>query len=68
MKKTDSAAMNDANAAALGEFHAGAGMGSSSMFLLTLGTGIGGGFVIDGEIWEGTAGVAGEVLQVALLY
>ncbi len=53
--------MNDANAAALGESHAGAGMGAESMFLLTLGTGIGGGFVSGGEIWEGVAGVAGEV-------
>ncbi len=53
--------MNDANAAALGEFHAGAGTGAESMFLLTLGTGVGGGFVIGGEIWEGVASVAGEV-------
>ncbi len=53
--------MNDANAAALGEFHAGAGAGAGSMFLLTLGTGVGGGFVIGGEIWEGAASVAGEV-------
>ncbi len=52
---------NDANAAALGEFYAGAGAGSGSMFLLTLGTGIGGGFVVGGEIWEGVASVAGEV-------
>lgn len=52
---------NDANAAALGEFHAGAGMDTESMFLLTLGTGIGGGFVIGGKIWEGTGSVAGEV-------
>lgn len=53
--------MNDANAAALGEFHAGAGVGAESMFLLTLGTGIGGGFVVGGKLWEGVAGVAGEV-------
>lgn len=52
--------MNDANAAALGEFHAGAGVDSSSMFLLTLGTGIGGGFVVNGKIWGGAAGVAAE--------
>ncbi len=53
--------MNDANAAALGEYFAGAGAGSSSMFLLTLGTGIGGGFVIDGNLWTGAAGVGAEV-------
>lgn len=53
--------INDANAAALGEFYAGAGTGAQSLYLLTLGTGIGGGFVIDGEIWAGTGGVAGEV-------
>lgn len=53
--------MNDANAAALGEFHAGAGLPFRSMVLLTLGTGVGGGIVFDGKIWEGAAGVAGEV-------
>jgi glucokinase len=53
--------MNDANAAALGEFHAGAGQACRSMVLLTLGTGIGGGVVLDGKIWEGAAGAAGEV-------
>ncbi len=52
--------MNDANAAALGEYFAGAGKSCSSMFLLTLGTGIGGGFVIDGNLWTGAAGVGAE--------
>lgn len=53
--------MNDANAAALGEYFAGAGAGCRSMFILTLGTGVGGGFIQDGEIWRGASGMAGEV-------
>ena len=53
--------MNDANAAALGEYFAGAGEGYESMFILTLGTGVGGGFVQSGEIWRGTSGMAGEI-------
>lgn len=53
--------MNDANAAALGEYFAGAGEGHASMFMLTLGTGIGGGFVQNGEIWRGASGMAGEI-------
>lgn len=44
---------NDANAAALGEFAAGAGRGSSSMVAITLGTGVGGGAVLDGRLYTG---------------
>ena len=44
---------NDANAAALGEFAAGAGKGSSSMVAITLGTGIGGGAVLNGKLYTG---------------
>ena len=44
---------NDANAAAMGEFWAGAGRGARSMVLFTLGTGVGGGIVIDGKVLEG---------------
>ncbi len=44
---------NDANAAALGEHWAGAGKGVASMALFTLGTGVGGGVVLDGKVLEG---------------
>ncbi len=53
--------MNDANAAALGEYFAGAGEGYESMFIVTLGTGVGGGLVQNGAIWRGASGMAGEV-------
>jgi glucokinase len=52
---------NDANCAALGEYWRGAGRGTSSMFLFTLGTGVGGSLVIDGKLWQGHDGIAGEV-------
>ena len=44
---------NDANAAALGEYAAGAGKGSVSMLAITLGTGVGGGAVFDGRLYTG---------------
>ena len=53
--------MNDANAAALGEFFTGAGEGYENMFILTLGTGVGGCFILNGEIWSGASGMAGEI-------
>jgi glucokinase len=52
---------NDANAAALGEFWLGAARDVSSMCMITLGTGVGGGLVLGGEIWHGMAGMAGEI-------
>lgn len=52
---------NDANAAALGEQWLGVGRGIKSMIFLTLGTGVGGGIVLDGRIWQGADGMAGEV-------
>jgi glucokinase len=57
---------NDANAAALGEQWRGAGRGTSSMILLTLGTGVGGGIVLDGRIWRGADGMAGEIGHMTL--
>ncbi len=44
---------NDANAAALGEFWVGAGAGARSLVLFTLGTGVGGGIIVNGEVLEG---------------
>ncbi len=52
---------NDANAAALGESVAGASKGSSSSVMVTLGTGVGGGVIIDGKILSGHNGAAGEL-------
>jgi glucokinase len=52
---------NDADCAALGEYWQGAGRGAGSLFLFTLGTGLGGAMVIDGGLWEGSQGIAGEI-------
>lgn len=52
---------NDANLAALAEHRAGAGRGSRDMVLLTIGTGIGGGLVLNGELYRGIQGMAGEL-------
>ncbi len=58
---------NDANAAALGEQWRGAGQGIDSMILLTLGTGVGGGIVLDRRIWRGADGMAGEVGHMTII-
>ena len=50
---------NDANAAALGEALAGSGKGKKSLVMVTLGTGVGGGIIIDGRIFEGGVNTAG---------
>jgi glucokinase len=52
---------NDANAAALGEKWLGAGRDFDSMCMYTLGTGVGGGLVLNGKIWRGWNGMAGEL-------
>ena len=51
---------NDANAAAWAEWKFGAGRGESHLMMITLGTGIGGGILIDGEVQRGRFGIAGE--------
>ncbi len=57
---------NDANAAAYGEFLIGAGSGSRNMFYATLGTGVGGAIILDGKIWHGASGFAGEFGHIAI--
>ncbi|MCR4291023.1 MAG: ROK family protein [Candidatus Scalindua sp.] len=52
---------NDANAAALGEWWKGAGSGTDSLFCITLGTGVGGGIILDGKVWHGASSIAGEI-------
>ena len=51
---------NDANCAAHAEAAYGAGRGARSMVLVTLGTGIGGALLLDGRVWRGATGMAGE--------
>ncbi len=51
---------NDANVAALGEKWLGAARDYSDMAMITLGTGVGGGLVFEGKIWDGANGMAGE--------
>ncbi|HVZ18510.1 MAG TPA: ROK family protein, partial [Terriglobales bacterium] len=57
---------NDANAAAFGENWLGAGKGYDEMFMITLGTGVGGGIVLRGGVWLGMNGMAGEVGHVTV--
>jgi len=52
---------NDANAAAFGEFSFGAGKGFKNLVYITLSTGIGGGIIIDGKVYTGSIGTAGEI-------
>ncbi len=55
---------NDANAGALAEWRAGAGRGSKEMIYLTMSTGVGGGLILDGKLYRGHGGGAGEVGHV----
>jgi glucokinase len=57
---------NDANTAALAEFLHGAGRGTENMVLLTLGTGIGGGLVLGGELYRGSTGAGAELGHVVI--
>ncbi|MBI4463269.1 MAG: ROK family protein [Acidobacteria bacterium] len=57
---------NDANVAALGEKWLGAGRDVTSLCMLTLGTGVGGGLVLDRKIWHGFLGMAGELGHIVV--
>lgn len=57
---------NDASVAALGECWKGGGQGYHNMIMVTLGTGVGGGIVIDGKVLHGTHGAGGEIGHIPL--
>jgi glucokinase len=60
------AVYNDANAWALGEYWRGAARGRRDVVLLTLGTGVGGGLIVDGKLVYGRSGMAGEIGHVTV--
>jgi glucokinase len=57
---------NDANLYALGEWLGGAGRGSNNMIAVTLGTGVGGGLILDGRLWSGSFASAAEIGHISL--
>lgn len=57
---------NDANACALAEYRFGAGRGTKNMVFLTFGTGLGAGLILDGRLYSGTNGNAGEIGHIRL--
>lgn len=57
---------NDANVAALGEMWRGGGQGYSNVVAVTLGTGVGGGIIVDGKIVNGATGAGGEIGHIHL--
>lgn len=57
---------NDANVAALGEMWKGGGQGYQNIVMITLGTGVGGGIILDGEILTGVKGAAGEIGHITI--
>jgi glucokinase len=59
---------NDANAAAIGELTFGSGRKYKSFIMITLGTGVGGGIVIDNKIYHGDFGAAGEIGHISIDY
>ena len=58
---------NDANAAAYGEFWVGAGKGLQNVIVITLGTGVGGGLIIEGKLYRGPDDTSGEIGHTTVL-
>lgn len=58
---------NDANAAAWGEYRFGSGQGARSLLMATIGTGIGGGIVLGGEVFRGGYGVGAEIGHIRMV-
>jgi glucokinase len=59
---------NDGNAAAIAEWQLGAGRGTRHMIMLTLGTGVGGGLILDGKPYRGAIGAGAELGHIVLQY
>lgn len=58
---------NDANIAALGEMWRGSGAGAKDLLCVTLGTGVGGGVILNGDIYHGARGTAGEIGHITVV-
>ena len=57
---------NDTNSSAVGEWWIGASKDVNSMIMITMGTGVGGGIVLDGKLWTGADGMAGEIGHITI--
>ena len=57
---------NDANCAAFGEYEFGVGLGLKTLIMITLGTGVGGGIILNGEIWNGAHGMGAEIGHIKI--
>ena len=57
---------NDADACAIAEWRFGAGQGCENMVFLTFGTGLGAGLILNGKLYQGASGMAGEVGHLRL--
>lgn len=58
--------LNDANAALFGEYYCGGAKGYQNVVMMTLGTGLGGGIIIDGKVYEGANGSSGEIGHICI--